>query len=275
MPELPEAVTMATDLNALLSGQTIEDVLVNYDPIVASDKLAFGPLLIGQKVDSVNNMGKWVRFCLNSGGAMLAHLKMTGQFILGPWPGSKTGTWPAHAHAAFNFGQKEALFYRDTRKFGRLRAFSDVGLKEFLLELDLGPDANKLGPEEFFQRLLRKPKGKLKQILLDQSVVAGFGNIYCDEALFAASISPHRSISEITRDQAYTLHAETQRILNEAILLKGSTVRSYQSLGEDGTYQSQHKVYGKAGQPCPRCQTPLVRSSIGGRTTVSCINCQK
>jgi formamidopyrimidine-DNA glycosylase len=275
LPELPEAETMARDLANIMVGRTIKDVLVAYPPIVASDRRTFAARLIGQTVTGTGRLGKWLRLELDSGGALLVHLKMTGQFILDHWPGSLDGPWPAHAHAAFltNDPQK-TLFYRDTRKFGKLRAFSAEELGEFLSQLNLGPDALLIDPEQFYQRISSR-RGRLKAVLLDQAVVAGLGNIYADECLFAAGLSPLGEARAITREQAFILHAQINRILSEAIELRGSTVNNYLSLERPGTYQSRHQVYGKAGSLCPRCQTPLLRSTVGGRTTISCPVCQK
>jgi formamidopyrimidine-DNA glycosylase len=277
MPELPEAETMASDLEKNVTGLTIADVLVAYDPIVASDPDRFVSILKGQTIKNVGRLGKWVKINLASGGALLVHLKMTGQFLLGDWPKSLEGEWPSHTHAAFLLkGAKviKTLFYKDIRKFGRLRAFTKEELPLFLNELGLGPDPLTIEFKEFHQ-IMSSKNARLKQVLLDQSVLSGLGNIYADEALFAAGLAPNRIASTLRPSDSARLLDCIQLILDQAIESRGSTVENYQGLEGPGTYQHQHQVYGKKGQNCPKCGTVLVGSKIAGRSTVHCPTCQK
>jgi formamidopyrimidine-DNA glycosylase len=258
-----------------LSGQTIEDVKVACWTIIASDHGSFIAQLVGQKVQQVVRLGKWIKFDFVSGTCLLVHLKMTGQFITGPWPEGDSHNWPPHARVAFLFSaQKEAVFFKDIRKFARLRVFDSQAASEFIGSLALGPDPFEVGYADFYKRLTNK-KGRLKQVLLNQSVVAGLGNISTDESLFAASILPSRPSSELTRAESDRLLDEIKRILTEAIKFRGSTVDNYQGLEGPGSYQQKHQVYRKSAGLCPRCRTSLSRSLISGRTTVFCPNCQK
>ncbi|MDR1546683.1 MAG: bifunctional DNA-formamidopyrimidine glycosylase/DNA-(apurinic or apyrimidinic site) lyase [Deltaproteobacteria bacterium] len=277
MPELPEAETMARDLGRAVTGRTISEVLVAYWPIVASDHDEFARLLAGRRIEGASRLGKWVRLDLSGGAALLVHLKMTGQFLLGEWPGSTDGPWPPHARAAFRLtgeGEPLTLFYRDVRKFGRLRAFEADGLRAFLDELALGPDPFQASPEEF-HRLVSGKRGALKAVLLDQQTVAGLGNIYVDESLFAAGLSPWRPAGGLSRAESDSLLARAREILATAVELRGSTVGNYQGLEGAGAYQGRHQVYGKSGWPCPRCGETLVKSVVGGRSSVHCLKCQK
>ncbi|MDR2300862.1 MAG: bifunctional DNA-formamidopyrimidine glycosylase/DNA-(apurinic or apyrimidinic site) lyase [Deltaproteobacteria bacterium] len=277
MPELPEAETMARDLNSRVADQTISEVLVSFDKIVASDLSTFAPTLIGQKIERVGRIGKWIKFDLSSGGALLAHLKMTGQFVMGDWPGDLSGEWPAHTRAAFLLtgeNSRQTLFYRDIRKFGRLRAFSPDGLRDFLKELGLGPDPLKLEPADFHSIVSGK-KARLKQVLLDQGVIAGLGNIYVDESLFAAALSPFRLATTLSPEETSNLLTQIQRVLAKAIELRGSTVENYQGLEGPGSFQDHHLVYGKHGQNCPKCGEGLAKGRVGGRGTTYCPACQK
>lgn len=317
MPELPEAETMARDVHAFAAGRSIIDAIVSYKPIVATNPDRFKADLIGRKIAGARRMGKWVRIDLDNGGAILAHLKMTGQFQTGPWPGASSNSpegspdepkcppnlpsgssklsdeglgaledalepaelapLPSHCHAGLllDGDPPRALFYKDTRKFGRLRVFSGRELETFLAELALGPDPLTIDASELRSRLAAK-KTKLKAAMLDQSVVSGLGNIYADESLFAASLSPSRLSTSLSLEEAERLLEAVKRILNESIEMRGSTVVNYQSLGESGSFQNKHLVYGaKPGSPCPRCGAPLGRSVVGGRTTISCPKCQK
>ncbi|MDR1083393.1 MAG: bifunctional DNA-formamidopyrimidine glycosylase/DNA-(apurinic or apyrimidinic site) lyase [Deltaproteobacteria bacterium] len=280
MPELPEAETMARELAQKTLGHKIAEVQVSYPAIVASDLSSFSSLLTGRKVLQVRRLGKRIVFDLAGGHNLLIHLKMTGQFkFCDFWPGSNPESWPPHCHAAFkikkNSPQKdETLFYQDTRKFGRLRAFGPGEMDEFLAGLNLGPDALSAGPEDY-HRLLSASRGQLKAVLLNQSVLAGFGNIYADETLLAAKLSPLRPAMSLTLNEARTLQAEAQRILTQAIECRGSTVSSYTAPQGAGSFQNHHKAYGQAGQPCPFCGEKLLKTRVGGRTTVYCPFCQK
>jgi formamidopyrimidine-DNA glycosylase len=276
MPELPEAETMARDLNRRVVGLTIADILVSFDKIVASDYKSFVPTLKGHVIERVGRIGKWIKIDLDSGGALLAHLKMTGQFLTGDWPGSLEGPWPPHARVAFLLRGKETeetLFYRDIRKFGRLRAFGENELRDFLKSLGLGPDPLELEANEFHRILLTK-RGRLKAVLLDQTVIAGLGNIYADESLFAANLSPIRPASDLSPDETSRLLTHIQRILAKSIELRGSTVENYRGLEGPGSFQDHHLVYGKSGQNCPKCGNSLTKTVVGGRSSVHCPICQ-
>jgi formamidopyrimidine-DNA glycosylase len=276
---------MARDIQAFAAGRRVLDAAVSHRPIVATDPDKFQAGLKGRVIERARRMGKWVALDLSGGGALLAHLKMTGQFLARKWPEGvpldpsldfPNSLWPAHAHAAILLEGPgdNALFYKDTRKFGRLRLFSAGELGPFLETLSLGPDPLAITPEDFYARL-SSGKKSLKAALLDQSAVSGLGNIYVDESLFKAGFSPKHPAWLLTKDQAFSLLEAVRAVLTEAIELRGSTVSSYKSLGESGAFQDRHQVYGKAGCFCPRCGGALSRSVVAGRTTVSCPVCQK
>lgn len=278
MPELPEVQTIAADLDELVGGSIIEAAAVNYPKIVAGDVDRFVMLVSGAKIERIERFGKWIRFILagpSGPAAMLVHLKMTGQFDLGSWP--EPDGWPNHAHAAFRLAarppEQNTLFYRDIRKFGRLRAFDQAKLSEFLLHLNQGPDPLTVSADEFHQRLTAR-KGRLKCVLLDQTTVGGLGNIYVDEGLFAAGLSPLRSAATLSRAETDRLLAETRRILTASIKARGSTTSNYQGLKGGGSFQHSHQAYGRTGQPCPVCGSPIERCLVGGRSTHYCPHCQ-
>jgi formamidopyrimidine-DNA glycosylase len=268
---------MARELHQRVAGSVITEVLVAYDKIVASELGNFERTLKGQTIRQVGRIGKWIKVDLESGGALLAHLKMTGQFIMGDWPGNKWDHWPNHARAGFLLtgpAGKEGLFYRDTRKFGRLRAFDPVELSEFLDELALGPDPLEINPVEF-HLLISAKKNPLKQVLLNQQIIAGLGNIYVDESLFAALLAPKRLASDLSPQESARLLKHIKRILNQSIENRGSTVSDYQGLEGPGSFQDLHLVYGKAGKNCPVCGEILTKSRVAGRGTTHCPKCQK
>jgi formamidopyrimidine-DNA glycosylase len=276
MPELPEAETMARQMAAETVGWKISQVLVNFAPIVATGPKSFPKLLTGKKILAVRRHGKWIIFDLSDDHNLLVHLKMTGQFHFGSWP-PESEQWPKHCHAAFhlknNALEEKTFFYKDTRKFGRLRAFGPGQLALFLEELNLGPDALRAGPQEYHQRLT-SVKGQLKVVLLDQQILAGFGNIYVDETLLAAKLSPKRSAQTLSEEETACLYEKAQTILQKAIDCQGSTVYSYQAPQGAGSYQNFHLAYGQAGKPCPFCGKNLEKIKVAGRTTVYCPYCQ-
>jgi len=281
MPELPEVQTIASDLDDIVGGLKIELAAVAYPKIVAGDSARFVDLLRGARIEKVERFGKWIRFRLDGPSgveALLVHLKMTGQFHLGPWP-EKPGDWDRHDHAAFRLpglrrDGADTLFYRDIRKFGRLRAFDRPELAAFLAELKQGPDPFQVSETEFFQRLSAR-KSRLKCVLLDQTVVAGFGNIYVDESLLAAGLSPLRAAASLSRAESDRLLKEARRIMGASIKARGSTTSNYAGLKGGGAYQHQHQAYGRTGQPCPFCGAPIERIIVGGRSTHYCPHCQK
>ncbi|MDR1043944.1 MAG: bifunctional DNA-formamidopyrimidine glycosylase/DNA-(apurinic or apyrimidinic site) lyase [Candidatus Adiutrix sp.] len=280
MPELPEVQTIASDLDDIVGGRRIIQAAVAYPKIVAGDSRRFVDFVSGAKIEKVERFGKWIRFGLAGPAgpaAMLAHLKMTGQFQLGAWP-EEGRAWPAHCHAAFQLSGlppgQDALFYRDIRKFGRLRAFDPGELEEFLRALAQGPDPLTVSPDEFHRRLSAR-RGRLKAVLLDQGCVSGLGNIYVDESLFAAGLSPLAAADSLSRAETDLLLKEARRILKAAIEARGSTTSNYKGLKGGGSFQLAHQVYGRAGEPCPKCGAALTRRVVAGRTTHYCPHCQK
>ncbi|MDR0621281.1 MAG: bifunctional DNA-formamidopyrimidine glycosylase/DNA-(apurinic or apyrimidinic site) lyase [Deltaproteobacteria bacterium] len=276
MPELPEVETIAKDLRKMIAGLTIAEVKVDYGKIVGTDLAGFAPSLTGRTIGDVGRIGKWLKMDLDSGFTLLAHLKMTGQFVLEEKPGALASQWPAHARVGFKLvgeGVEKTLFYLDIRKFGRLRVFDQESLTNYLDFLALGPDPLNLNSDRF-HKIITSKKGRLKQILLDQTLVSGLGNIYADESLFAASLSPNRTTDSLTKLETAHLLAKIQAILTEAIEFRGSTVENYRALDGPGSFQDRHQVYGKSGKPCPKCGQILVKIRIGGRGTVHCPACQ-
>ncbi len=276
MPELPEVHTIAADLNEAVRGLTIAEAAVGCEKIVPGGGKIFRRRLDGARIEEIRRLGKWLHFRLakSSGPAhLLVHLKMTGQFHLGPWP----GPWPKHVHAALRLAgrpaETEALLYRDIRKFGCLRAFDQAGFEAFLKELNQGPDPLAMTAEEFHRRLTAR-RGRLKTVLLDQTTVAGFGNIYVDESLFAARLSPLASAAGLSQAETGRLFSAARRIFTAAIAARGSTTSNYQGLKGGGRYQASHQVYGRAGRPCPVCGTAIQKLVVGGRSTQVCPACQ-
>ena len=270
MPELPEVETIVRDLRQRVVGRKIDSVKVHLDKIVRTGARRLPRLLLGQSVVEVRRWGKHIIMVTGSGNHLVVHLKMTGQFL---W-GLKTDEWPKHTHIIIGFEDGHALVYRDIRQFGYWLAFDYEGYTKWAAEQATGPDPLELTDQDFAQKLANK-KGRIKGVLLNQAVISGLGNIYTDEALFAAGINPACSANQISTEQACQLHQHICRILEEAICLRGSTVSDYVGLsGVGGEYQNRHQVYGRTGEPCVCCGEPLERTIVAGRGTHYCPVCQ-
>ncbi|WP_027410191.1 DNA-formamidopyrimidine glycosylase [Anoxybacteroides tepidamans] len=274
MPELPEVEAVKRTLIPLTIGKTIHDVKVFWPNIIKkpSDITLFAKRLKGQTIHNIERRGKFLKFMLTD-YVLISHLRMEGRYLL-----QTTGTPLApHTHVVFEFTDGTELCYRDVRKFGTMHLFQ-IG------EEEQQPPLAQLGPEPFLPMFtheelavkLQKTNRKIKSVLLDQTVVAGLGNIYVDETLFRSGIHPERIAASLTNEEIERLHNEIIATLQEAIEKGGSTVRTYvNTQGEIGTFQLQLFVYGRQGEPCKRCGSPVQKIKIGGRGTHYCKQCQR
>ncbi len=299
MPELPEVENLKMGLEHAIVGQKIKKVVVNKPKLISgkgtlrtaseSKRKEFIAGLTGEKFLSVDRRAKNLIFHLSHEKIVIGHLKMSGQFAYKGKTKGKTlvGGHPIeisehelpnkHTHIIFEL-EHGTLYYNDTRMFGYLLYYPT--LKAFEKEnhfalYGVEPLSNDFTPKYLFEKLKEK-SGKMKAVLMDQKIVTGLGNIYADEALFESGIRPTRASSSITKEEASKLHKAIIRILERAIHVGGSSVATYRLLDESqGNYAREHKVYGKGGQNCPRCKTPLQKILVQTRTTVFCPKCQK
>ena len=273
MPELPEVETVRRTLEPLIRGTTIKDVDIRYAGIVKEpeDTEAFRHLLIGQAFQQIDRLGKFLLFRLD-GYTLVSHLRMEGKYGIHEANEPKD----AHTHIVFSLSNGKELRYRDVRKFGTMH------LKPNGTELTTAP-LNKLGFEpfeegfspEYLYGKLQKTTRKIKPVLLDQTIVTGLGNIYVDEALFWSNIHPERIANTLTFQECERLHEMIIKVLDDAIKVGGSSIRSYlNSLGEIGMFQLQIAVYGKEGEACKVCGTEIEKIKVGGRGTHFCPVCQ-
>lgn len=268
MPELPEVETVRHGLESHIRGHTVTSVDIHLPRLVRSNIRALKANLPGQKCKAVYRQGKVLFICFEN-SFLAVHLKMTGKFL---WT-QKSSPVEKHTHAIFGVENDYQLRYNDIRKFGYF-IYSEESLDNLITQINLGPDVLSI-PFQTFHRILRGRKARLKSVLLDQSVVAGLGNIYTDEALFAARLHPLQPAHTISTYKYRKLHGAIQEILNKAIACGGSSVSNYRDIrGLQGGYQDHHQVYRKTGQPCPNCGQPIKRIAIG-RTTHYCPHCQK
>ncbi|HXS15834.1 MAG TPA: bifunctional DNA-formamidopyrimidine glycosylase/DNA-(apurinic or apyrimidinic site) lyase [Polyangiaceae bacterium] len=268
MPELPEVETVRRQLEPVLLGARIEDVTTsrpNYFFVTPPRTLR--ARLLGRVVQQLTRHGKYLIAHLDNDTRLLMHLGMTGQFVAKALPKDE------HVHMVVHLSKQRCLTLRDVRKFGKVEWIAAGCESERLAKL--GPDALSTDPVELMGRLKTR-KVAIKTALLDQNIWAGVGNIYADEGLYRARISPLKPASTLRRNQVVTLVTEIQALLGQAIAQGGSTINDYlKPDGELGGFQDFHQVYGKTGLPCPNCGSLIARVVLGGRSTHYCARCQK
>ena len=274
MPELPEVETIASDLRPLVTGRTVLAVDLRFPAIVRHpEPEAFARDLPGSRVEALERRGKYLLFRLGGEVLLVIHLGMTGQ-LLHKLP---EDSLRPHTHVVLSLDNGSQLRYSDPRRFGRLLLGTEA-------ELVAAGKLPRLGPEplsdEFTSAELRRRlagrRAPLKVLLLDQSVLAGVGNIYADEACFRARIRPDRPAGKLSRDRARRLHAGLRESLLRGIANRGSSIDDYVDLyGARGRQQEELQVYGRGGRPCFGCGAPLTLIRLGGRATVFCRRCQR
>ena len=274
MPELPEVETIVSDLRPLVDGRTVTAVDLRFPSIVRHpEPEAFARDLPGQRVVALERRGKYMLLRLGGGAVLVVHLGMTGQ-LLHKQP---EDPYRPHTHAVLSLDNGTQLRYSDPRRFGRLLLGTEAELIAARRLPRLGPEP--LDPEFTPADLHRRLAGRrapLKLLLLDQSVLAGVGNIYADEACFRARIRPDRPAGRLSRERVGRLHAAVRESLLQGIANRGSSVDDYVDLyGARGRQQEELQVYGRGGRPCFKCGAPLTLVRLGGRATVFCRRCQR
>ena len=281
MPELPEVETVVRDLRPQLAGRRIESVQLTRDPAIRKrlvrypNPTRFVRRLRGRTIRSVERRGKYLVLPLDHDGERLVvHLGMTGHLRV--WEPEETPVKHTHFRALLDSGLE--LRYDDPRQFGRLL----LGTQDELVAGRAFPA--KLGPEPIhgdlteaeFDRIVRSRRRPIKSALLDQSFLAGVGNIYADEACFRAGIRPSRWTHRLTARERRALYSAIQEVLENSIAARGSSVINYvDAFGVRGGNQEKLLVYGRSGEPCLKCGTPLQGTRLAGRGTVYCRKCQR
>jgi formamidopyrimidine-DNA glycosylase len=267
VPELPEVETIRRQLAPRLEGRTLENVEI-LDPRLTRpyDLFEVAEELDGSTVVTVERRGKYLVLRLDSGFALVVHLRMTGSFGFEP---------TSHERAVLDLDDGSTVVFRDVRRFGTWLVVESDALEPYL--------AAKNGPEplepaftsSWLAAKLAVRRAQLKAVLLDQRVVAGLGNIYADEALWRARVSPLRPACELSGDEVARVHRAIRAALRMGIARQGSTLRDYATPdGSAGAMQDEFRVYGRGGEPCPRCRTPIAKTRVGGRGTWYCPRCQ-
>ncbi len=273
MPELPEVETVRKTLKNQILNEVIKEVFVYYPNIIVEPSVdEFKRKLRKEKIIDIQRRGKWLIFVLNN-YYLLSHLRMEGKFHLR----RHDDELKRHEHVAFLFESGLELRYNDTRKFGRMylldkdKAFSQKPLNELGYE-----PWDELLTSEYLKEKYSKKKLPIKTVILDQGIITGIGNIYADEILFLSKINPLKSATDITDEDCHNIILNTREVLNKAIELGGTTIRSYESSeGVHGRFQNNLLVHNHEGDNCPKCGTKIAKIRVGGRGTYYCPNCQK
>lgn len=274
MPELPEVETVKEVLKKQILKKKIIDVKVNYPNIIEYPKCEeFVKQIKNQTIVDLKRRGKWLLFELND-YYLLSHLRMEGKFNLK----DRKEEINKHEHIIFEFDDKIQLRYQDTRKFGRMHliAKDEVNNRKPLNELGLEPFDEKVTVQYLQEKFERRKNLPIKTVLLDQKVLVGIGNIYANEILFSCKINPFKKANCLNSQEIQAIIDNTKKILNQAIIDGGTTIRSYTSSeGVHGRFQQNLLVHMKDNQPCPNCSTLIVKEKVNGRGTYFCPNCQK
>lgn len=281
MPELPEVETVARDLRPRIVGATIVGARCSWARTLRTHTPeAFAEAAVGRTVEAVGRRAKQIVIALSGDAALTVHLKMTGQLFVVP----ADAPVDPYVRLVLELADGRELRFRDIRKFGKIGLYGrDPVTRELTVEVGGAAVFAAIGPEpldvEFtlreFRRLLRRRKGRLKPLLLDQSFLAGVGNIYADEAMWTARLHPLRTVRTLRPPDERRLFEAIRSILTEAIERRGSSIDDYTAPDGDGSMQERLNVYQRTGEPCPRCGRPVKRVVIGARSTHLCSWCQR
>ena len=286
MPELPEVETIKRGLDSRILGKVIKSITVqNAKSFIGNPKAA-----TNLQIKSLARRGKALIINLSNNQSFIIHLRMTGQLIfVDPTSDRFGGGHPTdsflanlpdrHTRVQITFTDNSNLFFNDQRKFGFVKLLPTNQIDHEKFFQTLGPDSldPTLTPEQFHARLSKHPNTTIKAAILDQTTLAGVGNIYADEALFFAKIHPARKTSTLTKSESATLLIGIQRSMQASLDSGGSTMATYvKSDGTRGDYLDLFaQVFGKTNQPCPRCKTPIEKTRVAGRGTHFCPKCQQ
>ena len=269
MPELPEVETVKNELLPYVIDRRINGVTLIWEGIVKEPSASeFCSRIIGQKITGITRRGKYLFVSLDSDDLLMLHLKMTGALIIG----QDSTEPPKYTRAIIHLDNDTSIFFRDPRKFGLMRLIKD---KNRIV--------GKLGPEpleddftpQLLAKLLAKRTAPIKALLRDQNLIAGIGNMYADEALFAAKIHPLRMGASLSEEEIERLHSVISQILWAAIGNKGASVDTYfRPDGTTGTAHFEFKVAHGRGKTCPNCGTAIERITVRNRGTYFCPKCQ-
>jgi formamidopyrimidine-DNA glycosylase len=270
MPELPEVETVVRMLRARLVGRRVLALRVLHPDVFSCSPRLRVDELTGARFTALNRRGKLLLFEFERELVLSAHLRMTGHF----WIARRAAARPAHTHFELELDRAQALRFCDPRRFGRLRLLRrhELGSESFLRRL--GPEPSELSGAGLAQALARR-RGALKAALLDQTLVAGLGNIYADEILFRCGLHPELICARLRPAEVERLRSAIAEVIAAAVACGGSTIRDYRNPEQGfGGFQIRHAVFDREGEPCPSCGTEVRKIRVGGRGTHFCPRCQ-
>lgn len=288
MPELPEVETVKRGLKKLLIGKRISQISNDWPKSFPNSTDDVEQFAIGSKITDIRRRAKVLIIDLDSQYSFVIHLKMTGQMVYrsnqysfgaGHPSDSLIGTLPDKStRVEIKFTDNSYLFFNDQRKFGWMRLLPTTMIQELDFFKKVGPEplSSNFTSAVLKERLNRRQRSAIKAVLLDQSVIAGIGNIYADESLWGAKIHPLTTVGDISKNKLKNLHTEIQFVLSLAIEKGGSTDKNYvDAEGKKGSYMSFARVFRREGLSCPRCGTEILKIRAAGRGTHYCPKCQK
>lgn len=287
MPELPEVETVRLGLTRLIVGQKIKSVTCDNPKSFPNSESDVSQFVVGSKIISVRRRAKVLIIDLDSKYSLVIHLKMTGQLVFrgeesfgaGHPTSSLIGSLPDRStRVIITFSDGSALFFNDQRKFGWMRLIPTIEVEsiDFLKKVGPEPLTAEFTDKVFAERLMRRKNSNIKSVLLDQTVLAGVGNIYADESLWGAQIHPSTRVIDIPKSKIKKLHSELIYVLKLSIEKGGSTDRNYvDAEGKKGSYMTFARVFRRENQACPRCGSIIIKTRVAGRGTHVCLKCQK
>lgn len=288
MPELPEVETVRRGLGELIVGRQITDITHDTPKSFPNAPVDVKKYIIGAKIVAIRRRAKVLLIDLSTDYTLVIHLKMTGQLVYraedavfgaGHPNDSLIGDLPDKStRVVFSFADSSHLYFNDQRKFGWILLVPTVEVPNIKFMQKVGPEplGDDFTDEKFIARFAKRSRSSIKSALLDQTVVAGVGNIYADESLWGAKIHPKRLVGEITKNEFKNLFSSLRYVLNLAIEKGGSTDRNYVNAeGKRGSYIDFARVFRREGQSCPRCNTVIIKIRVAGRGTHVCPICQR
>jgi len=286
MPELPEVETVRRGLSLLIIGKKITSVSADNEKSFPNNATEVNEFLIDATIADIRRRAKVLLIDLSSDYTLVVHLKMTGQLVFrgeqvfgaGHPNDSLIGDLPDKStRVTINFDDESRLFFNDQRKFGWMKLLPTLEVPNIDFMKKVGPEPLEIDftKEQFRERFKRRAKTSIKAALLDQTVVAGVGNIYADESLWGAKIDPRRKVAEVSEQEFYALYDSLRAVMNEAIDKGGSTDRNYVNAeGKRGSYMDFAKVFRREGLICERCGGIIIKIKHAGRGTHICESCQ-
>lgn len=272
MPELPEVETVKNTLKNIVVGKKIKNTIIRWDNIIEYPSvIEFQKQIENQVIHDVSRRGKWLLFELDD-YYLLSHLRMEGKYIIR----TIEEEYDKHEHVIINFEDGMSMRYKDTRKFGKMHLIKKEELykRKPLRDIGLEPWDELLTPI-YLKNKYKTKSLPIKSTILDQSIIVGIGNIYADEILFLSKVNPLKESNQLKDKDLQNIILNTKKILELAISLGGTTIKSFESSeGVHGRFQQQLLIHGKTGE-CSICKTKIVKIKVGGRGTYYCPKCQK